>query len=192
VTDDAVWQARDVILSADEPITGFEGRSIGGVDGTASGQSYCLMTNFGWKMRLACLQWESGEREMRALDCDARAHRMHDMCNRLRMSVYAVDGSPGFSWMELSQARLIAETDPIRTTKKKASEAEIMEGAGGIAPRAAFARIGAKFGTREELLGDTGRRRSYLCALFPIESAAVPAVAFTLSRVLPVWNRYGV
>jgi len=187
----AIWQARDVILSRDGDVEPFEGQTIKGADSVAGGFQYQLLTNYGWTMRLGYLHWENGEREMRALDCDSKAHRMHDMCNRLRMSVSPVGGNPIQSWMELSQARLLVDTDPIRTTKKKASEIELLEGAGGIAPKPELEKLGAIFGTRADVLDDGGNRRAYLCAVFPTDAAVVPAVAFTLARVLPVWNRYG-
>ena len=190
MSEAVLWQARDVILSNGDPVAGFEGQSIVGQECTASGVSYSLLTNYGWSMRVAHLTWETGEREVRALDCDSKAHRMHDICNRLRMSVSGVESSPALSWMELSQARLVSEDDPIRTTKRKATSAELLEGAGGIPPQRELEKLGARFGTREELLGDTGRRRSYLCITFPRSDTVIPAVAFALTRVLPVWHRY--
>jgi len=185
-----LWQARDVILSQDEDIAEFEGQSISGVKCLAGGYSYSLLTNYGWTMQLAYLHWENGEREVRALNCNSTEHRMHDMCNRLRMSVSEVDSGSNQAWMELSQARLVSRSDPIRTTKKKATEGEFLEGAPGIPPRRELEKLGAKLGTRNELLGDAGKRRSYLCTVFPSEDIVVPAVAFVLARTLPVWNRY--
>jgi len=187
---DVLWQARDVILSREEDISGFEGQSIASVECAATGISYSLLTNYGWTMKLAYLHWESGEREVRALDCNSTEHRMHDMCNRLRMSVSDVEHLPGIAWMELSQARLVSRVDPVRTTKKKATSIELLEGAGGIVPGREFERLGAGFGTRQELMGENGRRRGYLCTTFPMNDTVVPAVAFVLARVLPVWNRY--
>lgn len=186
-----LWQARDVILSRDKDITGFEGQTIRGADSTATSISYSLLTNYGWTMRLAYLHWETGEREMRALDCNSTEHRMHDMCNRLRMSVSELETNPELAWMELSQARLTSDSDPIRTTKKKASAKELLEGSRGIPPQREFEKLGAQFGTRVDLLGDTGTRRTYLCTVFPVDDNVAPAVSFVLTRVLPVWHRYG-
>jgi len=192
VSESTVWQARDLILSRAGGITDFEGQSISGEESMASGYSYTLLTNFGWKMRLAYLRWETGEREMRALDCNSTEHRMHDMCNRLRMSISPVEVNLNHAWMELSQARLIADSDPIRTTKKKATPIELLEGAGGISAERELEKLGARFGTREQLLGDTGRRRGYICTVFPDGDVTVPPTAFALVRVLPVWHQYGV
>lgn len=191
MSKETLWQARDVILSRSGDIVEFEGQTIRGVESVATGVEYEMLTNYGWTMRLAYLRWESGEREVRAIDCNSTEHRMHDMCNRLRMSVSEVDSSPGLSWMELSQACLLSEAQPIRTTKEKASAIELLEGAGGIIARREFEKLGARFGTKEQVLGDTGRRRSYLCTVFPENDLVVPPVAFTLTRVLPVWNRFG-
>lgn len=190
MTSGAIWQARDVILSRIGDVDPFEGQTVQGVESIAGGLQYLLLTNYDWTMRLAYLHWENGEREMRALDCNSTEHRMHDMCNRLRMSISPVEGRPGFAWMELSQARLIADSDPIRVTKKKASEIELLEGAGGISPKLEFERLGAEFGSRAQVLGDENRRRDYSCVAFPADNSVVPAAAFVLARVLPVWNRY--
>jgi len=42
-----LWQAQDLILSEDPPIAGFEGQSVSGVECTANGISYSLLTNYG-------------------------------------------------------------------------------------------------------------------------------------------------
>jgi len=190
MSGEVLWQSRDVILSRERDITGFVGQSISGVECEASGTEYSVLTNYGWTMQLAYLHWENGEREVRALNCNSTEHRMHDMCNRLRMSVSEVGFNPSQAWMELSQARLASRSGPIRTTKKKATEVEFLEGAEGIPPRRELEKLGAKLGTRNELLGDAGKRRSYLCTVFPSEDIVVPVVAFILARTLPIWNRY--
>ena len=183
-----LWQARDVILSREGAVELFEGQTIQGVESVATGPGYSLLTNYGWTMRLAYLHWENGEREMRALDCNSTEHRMHEVCNRLRISVSEVERHPALSWMELMQAYV--ETGSHRPKKRKATEIQLPEGAGGLAPKPELEKLGARFGSREKVLGDTDRRRGYLCAAFPTEDQVVPAVAFTIARVLPVWNRY--
>ncbi len=40
--------------------------------------------------------------------------------------------------------------------------------------------------TRAQVLGDTGRRRNYLTACFPVGDVVVPLLVYTLTRVLPV------
>jgi len=185
-----LWQARDLILSEDPPIVGFEGQSVSGVECTANGISYSLLTNYRWKMQLAYLTWESGEREVRAINCDSIEHRMHDICHRVRMSVYEHAQDHDKAWIELSQARITRGGGSDRATRKQATAIQLLEGAGGIQANRELRSLGADFGTRGQILDDTGRRRGYLCTSFPTNNIVVPAVAFVLTRVLPVWNRY--
>jgi len=190
VSGQVLWQARDLILSKDEDIRGFEGQSVSGVECTANGISYSLLTNYGWKMQLAYLTWESEEREVRAVNCDSIEHRMHDICNRVRMSVYEHAEDHDKAWIELSQARMTRGGGSDRATRKRATAIQLLEGAGGIQANRELRSLGADFGTRGQILGDPGLRRGYLCTSFATNNSVVPAVAFVLTRVLPVWNRY--
>jgi len=185
-----LWQARDLILARSDDVCDFEGQSIRGVECCAEGLTYLLSTNYGWEMDLAYLHWQSGEREVRATCCNSREPRMHNMCNRLRVSVNEAEDDPTRSWMELMQARLDDRSNPDRPTKKKATAVELLEGAGGLHPSQVFRKLGASFGTRAEVLGDTSSRRDISCVAFPGGNLLVPPIAFVLTRVLPVWNRY--
>ena len=188
MSEQVLWQARDVILSRDGQVEPFEGQTNQRVESVATGPGYSLLTNHGWTMRLAYLHWENGEREMRALDCNSTEHRMHGICNRIRISVYEVEGNPRLSWMELIQAYVEEGSD--RPKKRKASAVQVLEGAGGLHPAQVFRNLDASFGTRSEILSDTGSHRDFLCVAFRRDDLVVPPVAFVLTRVLPVWNRY--
>jgi hypothetical protein len=87
--------------------------------------------------------------------------------------------------MELEQARLDA-SGWVRSYK--ATLRELDEGA-GISTAEVIEGLGGEVGTRGELLGDTGQRRSWMCVVFPAESVLAPVAAFTLSRIAPVQNR---
>ena len=47
--------------------------------------------------------------------------------------------------------------------------------------------IGASaFGTRGEVLGDDGQRRSFMCVMFDPDTSVVPVAAFLLTRPVPL------
>ena len=82
MTTELLWQARDLILARSDDVCDFEGQSIRGVECCAEGLIYLLSTNYGWQMDLAYLHWQSGEREVRAIGCNARESRMHGLLNQ--------------------------------------------------------------------------------------------------------------
>jgi len=47
------------------------------------------------------------------------------------------------------------------------------------------------YGTREVVLNDTSRRRTYLAVTFPKAAVDVPVAAFVLTRVLPLMKGFG-
>jgi hypothetical protein len=68
----------------------------------------------------------------------------------------------------------------------KATHGELDEGAGISVARELRAGGAIDVGTREQLIGDDGPRRSYLCATFDPEDRHTPVLAFLLTRAMPL------
>jgi hypothetical protein len=85
-------------------------------------------------------------------------------------------------WCELTQARPKGGS---WANLYKASLHELDEEAGASVANE-LRRARGKVGTRWEQLGDSGRRREYLCSVFERENELAPVVGFLLTRVAPL------
>lgn len=106
----------------------------------------------------------------------------------LRMS-FTRDEALG-TWAELRQARLTPDKGPDWSNLFKASVEELDHGSGlGIVE--ILDECNAAVGSRAELLGDKGKHRSFICAVFPDETPKGPLTAYLLTRVLPLLRGVG-
>ena len=120
--------------------------------------------------------WDTGERDLAVHDrCDA-PQRFDRLVSGSRLTV-----QPGL--VELRQARMKPGG---WSNLFKADLAELDDGAGTDVATALRDAGATDVGTREEVLGDTGRRRSFVVATFA-DGREVPVVAYVLTRVAPVW-----
>ena len=69
------------------------------------------------------------------------------------------------------------------------SEFDLDQGA-GFSLFSELKKAGAEVGTKQELLGETGRRSQYLCASFAKDNLWVPIIIYTVTRILPIANGY--
>src|SRR5207248_2515300 len=105
----------------------------------------------------------------------------------LRLSVER--DSPGQDVIELKQARL-RDGDPKRWSNCfKASMRELRNGSGVDIGRTLRRAGVSDVGTKQDVLGDTGRHRNFLCATFDARAQWPPIVAYVLTRVLPLMRR---
>ena len=111
--------------------------------------------------------------------------RMHHAVRSHRMSI-SVAG--GHEWMEITQSQLKKVAVPAnQATKKQVTEAGL-SGPLGSDVRDILERFGVTaFGTREEVLGETNKRRFYLAAVFGPDAQHAPAVVHFVSRLVPLY-----
>ena len=86
-----------------------------------------------------------------------------------------LDWDPRRSWGSLVQAA-VADLDQVLA----ADSADLLVRSGAF-----------EMGQRRQVLGDSGRRRNYLAATFPVGDPVVPLVVFNLTRVLPIIRSRG-
>jgi serine/threonine-protein kinase len=107
----------------------------------------------------------------------------------LRMGINR-DPSVGL-WAELRQARLEPARGPHWSNLFQATLEELNEGAGLDVAAVIAETCGGEVGERSAILGDSGRRRRYVCATLPDGSARGPLAAYLVTRVLPLEGSAG-
>lgn len=107
------------------------------------------------------------------------------LVGRLRLGMKSA--APGVQFCELGIVQSDAKNPFGSVRQATLTELDFLL---GDSAAALFTEAGAlDVGTREEVLGDTSRRRNYLCVTFQSGDSTVPLVAHTLTRVLPVFLR---
>ena len=101
--------------------------------------------------------------------------------NRLRMTINK--GSEDRLWMEVRVAR---ERPGKRPTAVKTSEADLRDILGIDIQGLLSAIPGIRFGSRQSVLGDDGRRRMEFCVEFDDLSGPALMTTFVIARVLPL------
>jgi hypothetical protein len=166
----------------------IEGKTVQGADSRGPARIYEVRGPGNFRLEVVDVSWQTSERDVRSLDCSDGPKRLYRLIRGCRMSVCGCGVS--HCWAELSQARLDADGDKDWTNLRKATMDQLNAGA-GTRVREALVALGATVDTRAELIGDSGLRRSYLCAMFPVENVHLPVVCYAITRVMPVWNEYG-
>ena len=170
----------------------FEGQTSNKI--TCSGEQK-IFEVYGMDLRLdlSYTNWDNGERDIQtAYEVKGPAALRRLDVGRLRLPIQPVDDnrSSGKMYVFLRQARVKVDTYNKWSNLFKASLRELDEGA-GLDAAEIFKQAGAiHLGTKEKLLGATGRSRFFLCAIFEKENELFPVVAFVVTRILPLINEY--
>jgi hypothetical protein len=92
------------------------------------------------------------------------------------------DGGPGASML----GHVVWDADREWSTVKKAEVSDLNQDLGGDAERLLFGLGVEAIATREQMWGDTSKRRNYLEAHFDPDDPVPPLAIYVLTRVLPV------
>ncbi|MGM0984881.1 MAG: hypothetical protein ACQEXG_15905 [Pseudomonadota bacterium] len=173
----------------DAGTTRIQASRIGSRDQVSvNAQLFGAVHSDGWRALLGVLEFDDGW-DVRCLDVGKGApEAVYRLLHGLRMSIS--DGpSAGEQWVELSQARIDPEVVPPWSNLKKATASQLDDGAGTNVDEV-ISRVGGELGTREELLDDDSRRRSYLCCVFERNASLPPVTCYVLTRLLPLAGGY--
>lgn len=177
--DDAVIVLGDLELTRGRD-QGITGKTASDIDTTGVARSWWIRGSDEVLLLLADVDWDTGERDLRIIDRAHSPQRYDRLTHGLRLGVHE-HGDDRF--VELRQNRL-------QTTGwsglHRASLDVLSEGAGLNAEEALLDAGAIAAGSRADVLDDTGRRRAETCALFPAGELRAPAVAYVISRVLPL------
>lgn len=158
-------------------VTGQDAAKTDDIRGTAELFSVCSPA---WKMIIAHDRWDSGRQDVKLHDRGTAPQRFDRFRSSRRLGIARI-GTGGECYVELMQAQMEENDHP---TLRKVELAELSQGA-DCDIEVALTKMGAKVGTRESLLGDTGRSRSRYCATFPRDAIEVAVVAYVLTRIAP-------
>jgi hypothetical protein len=162
----------------------IEGQTPGRVDATGTARRYKITGPGRLHLQVLDVTWDNGERDIRTVERNGSPQRFDRLCHGARLGI--LKAGPDLM-VELRQARM---TTADWSTCHKADLPALDAGAQTNTAKA-LRQAGAKHvGTRSEVLDDTSCRRNYLCAAFVAEATTVPIVAYTLTRVLPVLNKF--
>jgi hypothetical protein len=162
------------------PVMGQSAAKVGHLRGSAELFGVRSPT---WQLTIAHCQWDNGDQDVR-LHSRGNAPQCFDRFRSTgRLGINR--GRIGEFFVELMQTRM-GENDHPRLRKVELEE--LSQGA-GCDVRTVLTEMGAKVGTRESLIGDTGSHRSRYCATFARNAVEVAAVAYVLVRVAPFHRR---
>jgi hypothetical protein len=131
----------------------------------------------------------NGERDIRTLEIQKEYNTFDRLKHGLRLAIQPIPDNPRRFYAELRQAYPKEYFDKHETLHPTISEFDLDQGA-GLSLFSELRKAGAEVGTKQELLGDTGKRSPYLCASFSKENLWVPIIIYTATRILPIANGY--
>jgi hypothetical protein len=155
----------------------IEGQTTSGEAASGHAQIFEVLGS-GFAVEVGVVDWSTGDRDVQMLRRLRGDEPLDGLTRRLRISIREKDGN---RWMELEQARL----NEGRPGSYRASLEELDERA-GLSTCDVMRQMGGAIGTREDLLEDTSRRRSWMCAVFPEDALFAPVAAFTITRIAPL------
>jgi hypothetical protein len=137
------------------------------------------------RLTIAVVRWRNGERNVETTHRHTSPERLDRLRHGLRLTLNHVPRQPSVCWAELRQARV----KPGESQWSNLYKASLDELSAGAAVDASAELLGAgaqAVGSRGELLGEQGVRRTDLCFTFRSDDLVVPVVADTITRVLPI------
>jgi hypothetical protein len=148
----------------------------------------------GAALRVADIAWDTGDRDVRAVAVTKGEQRLGRLLRGGRIGVYEANFHAfpeGLSLLELAVMKLKPEQPGRLPTAVKADYGTLRRAAAGVSVWDELSSLGASsIGPRSELIGDTGNRRGILVTTFRSDNRLVPAAAFILIRVIPLWTEF--
>ena len=127
----------------------------------------------------------NGERDIRTRDIHKDFNTFERLKRGIRLSLLPVTDNPRKLYAELRQAFPKDRFDTHQTLHPTASEMDLDQGA-GLSVFEELKKVGAEVGTKQELLGETGKRSPYLSVRFSKDNLWAPVVAYAVTRILPI------
>jgi hypothetical protein len=142
-------------------------------------------------INLGYIIFSCGERDIRVLEIQAEYDTFERLKHGLRLTMRPVPGEPRSLYIELKQAFSSNAFTKHETLHPTYSESDLDAGA-RMPVLGELRKIGAVVGTKEVVIGDTGRTAKHLSAHFPKDNLWVPVVAYIMTRILPMaWGYSG-
>jgi hypothetical protein len=151
-----------------------------------SARAYSVSVPDGGLLEIATIYWDSGDRDVRTITRLAGPVAYDRLTKGLRLGVSTSPGTGFFCELGIATHHTDKQPTVVRALPE---DLELMLGQD---VGAMFASLGATaYGTREDIMGETNKRRFYLGVTFPDSAVDVPIAAYVLTRVLPIMKGFG-
>jgi hypothetical protein len=147
------------------------------------------VTDDGIDIRIGYAIFINGERDIRTLEVQKEFNTFGRLVHGLRLAIQPVSNDHRDLYAELRQALPKDTFGKHQTLHPTISEIDLDQGA-GLSVFEELKKTSAQVGSKQELLGDTGKRAQYLCVRFPKDNLWAPIVAFVATRILPIKRGY--
>ena len=149
-------------------------------------RAYSVSIPDGGILEVASTHWDGGDRDVRTITRLAGPLVYDRLLKGLRLGILAAP--EGGYYCELGITEHHQDRQPTVVKAEVADLAFMLDSN----VREMFESLGAtSYGTREFVIGDTSRRRTYLAITFPESAVNVPIAAYVLTRVLPIMKGFG-
>ncbi len=145
-----------------------------------------LRTPDGGVLEVGMTTWENGDRDVRCFSRLAGPLAYDRLVKGVRLGV--ASKRPGEWDCELG---ILSHHQDRPPTVVKATWADLDSMLGSSARDHLLASGATAAGTKEDTIGDVGRRRNYLVMVSPEEQPEPPLTAYVLTRVLPLMTGFG-
>lgn len=181
------------ISKKNEVITIPEGQTASKETASGKAEVFKVTGPRGTAVKIAVTSWKNGEADVKAfkvegpIEISSLCRQSHIHGGRLRIGIYPHDSRHFF--MDLRQARIQENSPNYWATACNATKGDLDKGSGLDSFAILRQAGGVEVGTREKVLMNKDRNRNRLCAVFEKKNVMFPAVAFTLTRVMPLLRK---
>ena len=140
-------------------------------------------------LRIGYALFINGERDIRTLEVQKEFNTFGRLVHGLRLAIQSIPDNARDLYAELRQALPKDTFSKHETLHPTTSEVDLDQGA-GLSVFDELKKTGAIVGTKQELLGEIGKRAPYLCVRFPKDNLWAPVVAYTATRILPMYQGF--
>jgi hypothetical protein len=174
----------DITLTSNAVRISGETFSAGVQEGSA--RAYSVSVPDGGLLEIATIYWNSGDRDVRTITRLAGPVAYDRLLKGLRLGIAPAPDGGFFCELGITTHHTDKQPTVVRAVT------EDLEMTLGQDVGAMFASLGATaYGTREDIMGETNKRRFYLGVTFPESAVDVPVAAYVLTRVMPIMKGFG-
>jgi hypothetical protein len=163
-----------------------EGESLQGVKQRGSVNACQISLRDGGLLEVGLTQWENNERDVRTFSRLSGPEIYDRLTKGVRMGVHPLN--KGLMYSEL---RILSQHEGRQPTMIKAHETDLNRMLDGSVRDFLLGCGADRVGTREEIFSDESRRREYLAVSFFEDNFQAPIVAYTITRILPLFKGFG-
>ena len=175
-----------VTMEANDARVRISGATFSGGIQEGDAHAYTVRVPDGGILEVAVTDWDSGDRDARAITRLAGPITYDRLLKGLRLGIAVAPDGGYYCELGITQHHEDRQPTVVRASPE---DLELML---GHDVGALFASLGATaYGTREVIMRETNKRRFYLGVTFPETADNVPVAAYVLTRVLPLMKGFG-